>query len=127
MKDIHPSLVLLVKEGRYPTPDEAWGAYPKSDNETAFVCDEMTACGEPVMSMYRAGEELSARDVFVRLFRLELSMIEPDKKCQWRISLGDDPELRQRYLREALAEDMIDVNHFEVLGGHFDDAHPRLY
>lgn len=112
MKYITPEIAECIRLRKYPTPLQAWHGYPKTEQETAFVCDEMMACGIPAMVLLAAGEESMAMDVFIKLFTLEMQSIQ-SAPVRWYATLGDDAGFRENFFREAKNLELMESSEHE--------------
>lgn len=105
-------------DGR-PGGDEAWGMLlrlVRDERETGVLSDEIreawSACG-PILD---AGDEIGARRCFLEVYsRMVTESRRSRKFARWTVTLGVDPTLRLKRLKEAVEARRIDSEHARSL------------
>lgn len=105
-------------DGR-PGADEAWGMLlrlVRDERETGVLSDEIreawSACG-PILD---AGDEIGARRCFIEVYSRSVAESRRSRKlARWTVTLGVDPTLRGKRIKEAVEARRIDSEHARSL------------
>lgn len=95
-----------IKDQTYPSPDVAYEMMPKTDAETAFVCEPMVAVWNVARHAHDAGYESDAKEAFIMMYEVlrDRALAAGLVHCNWFLSYGDDQELRDRYISDLEEE-----------------------
>lgn len=91
-----------IKNHTYPSSDAAYEMMPKTEAETAFVCEPMVAAWNIARHAHAAGLEEDAKEAFVMMYEVlrDRALTNGLIHCNWFLSHGDDQELRDQYIFE---------------------------
>ena len=75
----------LANKGAWPTPDEAWNKFPKTECEAGWTCPEMDAAFGACVDSLDRGDMIAARMAFIGVYEREIQG-KVGQKPKWRIT-----------------------------------------
>lgn len=129
-------ILTRLDDGR-PGAEEAWGAFPKTEDEAGVVTEEMSTAWGAASHLVAMGDKVGARMAFKEVYEREVRFARASSKpAVWRVSPGSSRSsteaaavegLRRGLLSRDSALQYIDPeNHQQALGvaGHGPPALP---
>ena len=106
----------------HPGPEEAWAMYPKSEDDTALVTDEIMAAGTVATALIDEGDLVAARMAFLEVYRQRLAQARLEhRQARWWVTLGMDPRGRVAVLTQGVEQGKIAASHaLHCAGGQHD-------
>lgn len=87
-----------------PGPEEAWAMIPKSESETVVWTGEMRDAFDAVRSLMD-DDMIAARMAFLETYRKLVSEARANgTNPRWQVSMGHDPNQRERAIRKAVTQ-----------------------
>ena len=100
--------------GDWPRSDEAWSMCPKSESESAVLCDEISISYYEATQMTEGdnAQRLAFRDIYTDRVNDAKSA---GKRPRWYPSLGHDKRGREGALRAAVTKMLLTADHVRKL------------
>jgi hypothetical protein len=95
-------VVSRLDDGR-PGPEEAWALLPFDERQTVCWTEEMEGAWGVALPLIEEGDRIAARMAFLESYRRRVqSARDAAARVKWRISFGQDPEVRQQAIAQAV-------------------------
>lgn len=89
----------LVRSAKWPSPEDAWNQAPKSESETAWLCEETATALAACQDSIDRGDMIGARKAFLETYTATLRRVTGNP--QWWISEATEGDLCTRQQDKA--------------------------
>lgn len=119
---------ISAQDGR-PSPDLAWAMFPKNEDVSAVITQEMADAWHVASEQYYSDDIIGAQIAFKREYsKIVESSRGVDAPVKWFPSLGRDPSQRADALAEAVRCRRLTVSHaIKLIDGDGDGVREIVY
>lgn len=115
-------ILARIDDGR-PGPEEAWAKIPRSEDDSAYMTDEMAEAYGVAKPLLDLGDQVAARMAFRECYIRAITAARASRKpVHGWMSLGRDPHAREIAIADAVARGLIKPERAARLASPMRDA-----
>lgn len=103
-----PADIRELLNGRWMDADEAWGLFPKDEQDTGVANQAMLDAWQAALELYECGDTNGARMAFRSAYNRSVEARIANGEVElFTVSLGHDPDRRETGIKQAIARRLI--------------------